>query len=140
MLECIIIGDSIAVGISQQKKECVSITRNGITSHKWYSDFLENPTFKKAYKVLVISLGTNDYVDMSPHSTEEFLYNIRKRSTAQMVIWVLPNPVLKPKQYKTIKEIALEFGDKTLEINKYLSEDATHPSINGYKEIAKNIK
>lgn len=140
MLECMILGDSIAVGLAQHKKECVSIARVGITSHKWYSDFIENPTYNKKYKVLVISLGTNDYTNMSQHSTEEFLYNIRKRASAEMVIWILPNPILKPNQYKVIKQLAKEFNDKTLDILNHISNDGIHPSTNGYKDLAKSIK
>lgn len=140
MLECMILGDSIATGISQHKKECVSISRVGITSHKWYSDFYDNPTFNKKYKIVVISLSTNDYKNMAPHSTEEFLYNIRKRADAQMVIWILPNPILKPKQYKTIKALAKEFDDKTLETLNHVGYDSIHPTVEGYKELAKQIK
>jgi len=140
MLECLILGDSIAVGIAQQKKECVSIARVGITSHKWYSHFSENSTYNKKYKVVVISLGTNDYKDMSSHSTEEFLYNIRKRADAQMVIWILPNPILKPRQYKIIKDLAKEFDDKTLNTLNYVGYDSIHPTTEGYKELAKQIK
>lgn len=140
MLECMILGDSIAIGIAQQKKECVSIARVGITSHKWYSDFYENPTYKKKYKVVVISLGTNDFKNTSPHSTEEFLYNIRKRADAHMVIWILPNPILKPNQYKVIKELAKEFNDKTLDTLNHVGYDSIHPTVEGYKELAKQIK
>jgi lysophospholipase L1-like esterase len=140
MLECLILGDSIAVGIAQHKKECVSITRVGITSHKWYSEFIENPTYNKKYRVVVISLSTNDFKNMSPHSTEEFLYNIRKRANAQLVIWILPNPILKPNQHKVIKELAKEFGDKTLETLNHVGYDSIHPTVEGYKELAKNIK
>jgi hypothetical protein len=135
-----ILGDSIAVGIAQHKKECVSITRVGITSHKWYSEFIENPTYNKKYRVVVISLSTNDFKNMSPHSTEEFLYNIRKRANAQLVIWILPNPILKPNQHKVIKELAKEFGDKTLETLNHVGYDSIHPTVEGYKELAKNIK
>tara|TARA_R110000868_G_scaffold12850_3_gene60774 strand:- start:9888 stop:10298 length:411 start_codon:yes stop_codon:yes gene_type:complete len=135
-----ILGDSIAIGIAQHKPECVVIARVGITSHKWYNYFLENFTYNKKYKVVVISLGTNDFKDISSHSTEEFLYNIRKRADAQMVIWILPNRILKPHQYKIIKELAKEFDDKTLDILNYVGYDSIHPTTKGYKELAKKIK
>mgnify|MGYP003345415807 CR=1 FL=1 len=35
MLECMIIGDSIAVGVSQQRQECITLSENGINSANW---------------------------------------------------------------------------------------------------------
>jgi len=33
MIECLIVGDSIAVGTAQQRPECVSLSQGGINSH-----------------------------------------------------------------------------------------------------------
>ena len=35
MLDCLIIGDSIAVGSHMFRKECVAFAKGGITSHGW---------------------------------------------------------------------------------------------------------
>ena len=138
MLECLILGDSIANGLSQAKKECVSITRSGITSEKWYRGFGSNPYFRDdKYKVAVISLGTNDLVS---DSTSESLYIIRRSIDADMVIWILPSLVLKPKQRQIVIEISNEFRDKVLDIREHISYDGIHPnSLVEYKKIVEKI-
>ena len=39
MLECLIIGDSIAVGTAMARKECVSYARGGWNSWQWNKDY-----------------------------------------------------------------------------------------------------
>lgn len=137
MLECLILGDSIAVGISQAMPKCISLARSGITSEKWYRGYSYNPYFEDTYKVVVISLGTNDMRGM----TAEMLFNIRQKVKANMVIWILPNISLKPVQVSVIKELANEFKDKVLPINDYLGYDGIHPkSSTEYQKIGEKIK
>jgi len=136
MLECMILGDSIAVGIAQQKPECAVIARVGITSENWYKNFHTNPNTKKSYKIVVISLGSNDY----KNTTAEALYNIRKHINADMVFWISPSLTLKPIQRTVIKELANEFKDKVIESHPYISYDGIHPTPSGYKQIASMIK
>ena len=60
MLECLIIGDSIAVGTAMARPECVSHSRGGWNSWQWNKDYL--PIVKeKSAKTIVISLGANDH-------------------------------------------------------------------------------
>jgi lysophospholipase L1-like esterase len=124
MLECLIIGDSIAVGIGQARSQCVTLARSGITSEAWYKGYFYNPYFRDPYRVVVISLGTNDMRGM----TSEMLFNIRQKITAPMVIWILPSSTLKPVQVSVIKEIANEFKDKTLSIYDHIGSDGIHPT------------
>ena len=138
MLECLIIGDSIALGLAQAKTECVAIVRSGISTRKWYNQFNQNPAYsEKEYKVAVISLSTNDMVG---GYTSEYLYNVRKDVKAQMVIWILPSWTLKPKQFQMVKEIANEFKDGILDITAHIGSDGIHPpNLNAYKDIAKKV-
>lgn len=136
MLECMILGDSIAVGIAQHKPECAVIARVGITSENWYKNFHINPNTKKSYKIVVISLGSNDY----KNTTAESLYNIRKHINADMVFWIAPSLTLKPIQRTLIKELANEFKDKVIESHPYIGYDGIHPTPSGYKQIASMIK
>jgi hypothetical protein len=124
MLECLIIGDSIAVGIGQVRSECVTLARPSITSEAWHKGYIYNPYFRDPYRVVVISLGTNDMRGM----TSETLFNIRQKITASMVIWILPSSTLKPVQVSVIKEIANEFKDKTLSIYDHIGFDGIHPT------------
>lgn len=138
MFECLIVGDSIAVGLSEVKKECVSVARTGITSDKWYKGFGSNPFFHQdKYKVAVISLGINDGVSAA---TSDTLYNVRKRINANLVVWILPNAILKPRQRQIMIELANEFKDKTLDIREHIGYDGIHPfSKTEYQKIADKI-
>ena len=134
MLECLIIGDSIAVGIGQARPECVLLAQIGINSERWSRRFRNDTRYNNtAYKVLVISLSTNDYRSM----TTDALYAVRRTADAAMVIWILPNRILKPLQYQIVSDIAKEFGDSVLDISKQVGPDQIHPNAIGYKEIAK---
>ena len=134
MLECLILGDSIAVGIGMNRPDCVTVAKVGITSQNWLRSYQNHPTYQRAYKVVVISLGTNDF----RNTTAESLYDIRNKVKADMIVWVLPNQSLKPIQRAIVREIANEFHDKTIELTK-LSPDGIHPTPLGYKETAKKI-
>jgi lysophospholipase L1-like esterase len=137
MLECLIIGDSIAVGIGQARPECVTLARSGITSENWYRGYAYNPYFRDPYRVVVISLGTNDMRGM----TSEMLFNIRQKITAPMVVWILPSVTLKPIQVAIIKEIANEFKDKVLPIYDHVGRDGIHPpNPTEYRNISEKIK
>lgn len=135
MLECLILGDSTAIGIAQHKPECAVIARVGITSENWYKTFNTNPITKKKYKIVVISLGNNDY----KNTTAESLYNIRKHINADTVFWIAPSLTLKPIQRSLINELANEFKDKVIESHPYIGYDGIHPNQNGYKDINKKI-
>jgi len=137
MLECLILGDSIAVGLGQARPECVTIARSGITSERWVRGFGSNPYYKDdTYKVAIISLGTNDYKNM----TSEMLYLIRKDIKASKVIWLLPSYSLKPVQRLIIIEISNEFKDKVLDISEHVGRDGIHPpALEDYRQIAKKL-
>lgn len=135
---CLIIGDSLGVGISSARPECTAVVRSGITSERWFKEFKFNPFYRDTlYKVVVISLGTNDHYN---GNIEENLYNIRKGARGQMVVWVLPNPSLKPIQRDIILKLAHEFGDRTVEALPYVGYDGIHPdSLAKYRQLSKDI-
>ena len=136
MLECLILGDSIAVGIGQYRPDCATIAKVGITSQNWLKSYQIHPTFNRPYKVVIISLGSNDY----RNSTAEFLYDLRLKAKADMVVWILPSLSLKPIQRAIIREIANEFHDKILDIAHHkMSHDGIHPTGQGYIELGKAI-
>jgi len=138
MFECLILGDSIAVGLGQARPECVTIARVGITSEKWIRGFGTNPYFKDDnYKVAIISLGTNDTRGM----TSDMLHLLRKEVKAKKVIWILPSYSLKPIQRSVVIELANEFKDTIIDISLYTSRDGIHPStLEDYKKIANKTK
>lgn len=129
MIECLIVGDSIAVGVSQVRKECVSYAKSGINSHNWnkiYAHKLQ-PT-----KTLIISLGANDL----GINTEGNIRSLRTNAQAEKVFWLLPSQKLKPKQVEAVKQVAAEFGDTVIpRPEKDISNDGVHPTYKGYKVL-----
>jgi len=132
MLECLIMGDSIAVGTEMFKKECVAYAKGGINSKQW----LDNNVGKSPYiaKTIIISLGSNDHQYVK---TEEELRTIRKLTKADRVYWIMP--AIKPNIQEIVKKIATEYGDTVLPITR-LQPDGIHPSWAGYKELAEKTK
>ncbi len=135
MLECLIMGDSIAVGIGMNRPDCVTIAKVGITSDKWYKQYSHR--IDQPFKVVVISLGTNDG---KVTYTAEYLYDIRKKVKANAVVWILPSLTLKPTQRAIVQEIASEFKDKTMDISTFIGPDGYHPTGKGYQSIASRLR
>lgn len=130
MLECLIAGDSIAVGVSNVRKECVAYVKGGINSKQWLDANIKNTPL--VAKHVIISLGSNDaYVK----NTEEELRTIRKLTDAQRVFWVMPSNKF-PKAQAAVWKIANEYHDTVLKTER-MQPDNVHPSLAGYKEIAK---
>ena len=83
-MSCLIIGDSIAVGIASRLPECQVAAKVGISSAGWAREFGVHPLDPR--DTVVISLGSNDGHVYSL----QWLRRIRDAITAKRVIWVLP--------------------------------------------------
>jgi lysophospholipase L1-like esterase len=133
MLECLIAGDSIAVGIANVRKECVSYSKGGINSHQWLNKNIQNTPLQARH--VIISLGSNDaYVK----NTEEELRTIRKLTNAQRVYWIMPSDKF-PKAQSAVWHVANENNDIILRTDR-MQTDGVHPSWAGYKELAEKTK
>lgn len=140
MIDCLIIGDSIAVGTHQARPECVAYAKGGWNTWQWNKEFLKN---NLSAKTVIISLGSNDHKGVR---TKAELQRIREKiGVNSKVFWILPAGNLKASgvDIKDIQEIiiqmAKEYGDIVLPINR-LQPDKIHPSWAGYKEIANATK
>jgi len=132
MLDCLIVGDSIAVGTSQVRTECVSYSKGGINSHQWVNQYIGKTPLQA--KTVIISLGSNDHKYVK---TESELETIRQLTKADRVYWILP--AIKPDIQETVKKVAQKYGDIVLPITR-LQKDGVHPSWAGYKELADKTK
>ena len=128
MLECLILGDSIAVGTAQARPECVSYSKGGINSYDW----LNKNVGKSPYvaKTVIISLGSNDHKYVK---TASELRTIRQLTKSDRVYWILP--AIKPDIQDIVRKVAAENGDVVLPITR-LQKDGVHPSWAGYKQLA----
>jgi hypothetical protein len=136
MLDCLILGDSIAVGTHKFKPECAVVARGGWNSWQFNRDYVAPQRQDFSAEVVLISLGSNDHKGVKTYNE---LYKLRERIKAQRVYWVLPNPKLFPKQADDVNLIAISFGDQIIKTDRY-QPDQIHPSWAGYKEIAQMAK
>lgn len=136
MLDCLILGDSIAVGTHQFKQQCTMIAKGGINSRQYYQQYVLPRQNDFGAEVVLISLGSNDYAGVKTYNE---LYRLRERVKAQRVYWVLPNPEKFPKQADDVNLIAISFGDVIIKPTRY-QVDKVHPSWAGYKEIAEETQ
>lgn len=131
MLECLIIGDSIAVGTAMQRPECVSYSVGGYNTRQWNNKFT---TKDLTARTVIISLGTNDHDGVN--SFKELLA-MRQQVDGLNVFWILPP--IKPHIQDMVRIIAKNYKDTILEIPE-LSKDKVHPTTKGYKTIAEVTK
>lgn len=133
MIDCLIIGDSIAVGTHQFKPECVAYAKGGINSWQWNKS---NPVPNRNLfaKTAIISMGSNDHKGVK---TFRELMVLREKVQADHVYWILP--AIKPEIQEIVRKVANASGDTVIEI-KHLQKDGIHPSWRGYKDIVEQAK
>ena len=132
MLECLIVGDSIAVGTQMFAKECASYAKGGINSKQWVDKNIGNMPLQA--KHVIISLGSNDHQYVK---TEAELETIRQLTKADRVYWIMP--AIKPNIQEIVRKVATKYDDVIIPITK-LQPDGIHPSWAGYKEIVEKTK
>ena len=132
MIDCLIVGDSIAYGVSNIRHECVAQVKSGINSQDWNRRFAIMPA-----RNTIISLGTNDFAGLN---TEAELIKLREKIVkGTRVYWIIPP--IKPMKQAIVREIAREYDDTIIRISeRMLSTDRIHPTYNGYRELADMAK
>lgn len=139
MLECLIIGDSIAVGAKMFMKQCADYAKVGINTSQWTKLYKHKELIAKT---LIISLGSNDHKHVN---TYDGLFELRQRVDADRVFWILPSGnspasgVTIEEIQKIVIELAEYYGDMIIPVTR-LQPDGIHPSWAGYKEIADTVK
>lgn len=139
MLDCLILGDSIAVGTANVRQECVSYSTGGWNTWQWNRHYIVKEKKDLTAQNVIISLGTNDHKGVK---TFDELMFMRRNVTAGRVYWILPpcnDKFCKPSVNEIVEIIAKNFGD-TIISTKRLQADAIHPSWAGYKELAEQSK
>jgi lysophospholipase L1-like esterase len=136
MIDCMIIGDSIAVGTAQVRQECTSLSTSGLNSKQWNKKYKDQNLQAPS---VIISLGTNDHRGVN---TFKELMNLRTRVDARHVYWIMPpcnDQFCKADVNDIVEIIARNFGD-TMITTKRVQKDAVHPSWAGYKELANQTR
>jgi hypothetical protein len=127
MMPCLVMGDSIAVGVAEYRPECESVAKSGITSTRYIETLLE----PHIARTIVISLGVNDDETVD---TLDNLREVRRNLHAQTVYWLLPG--IKPRARTIIETVAREFGDHLIDTKAQAGPDHLHPTGAGYQYLA----
>ncbi len=137
MLECLIMGDSLAVGVGQVRKECVTYAKSGINSYDYFNrHVLHTNGSNKQAKTVIISLGSNDTQKIR---TAEELDSLRQLVKADQVYWILP--AIKEDKRQAVWAVANKYHDRVIETRNHdLSADQVHPTGKGYKSIANQTR
>lgn len=125
MIECLILGDSIAVGVGSYRPECITVAHVGITSRAYVSRY---GSFPDAQSV-VISLGSND----GNVSIIKDITTLRMGITAKKVYWLLS--ANNKKAADEVRAVAKAFGDFIIRVDSVWN-DGVHPSGRGYAQLA----
>lgn len=131
MIDCLIVGDSIAVGTKMFRPDCVEYAKGGINSWQWNKRFGDKSLDANT---VIISLGSNDHTGVR---TILELQTMRDKVKASRVFWIMP--AIKPDVQKMVRTVADSYGDMVLPITR-LQPDGVHPSWAGYKELAEKTK
>jgi len=132
MIECLILGDSIAKGISDIRKECVAYVKSGINSYDYVNRHILYTQGNTQAKTIIISLGSNDLKDVN---TFEELDTLRQLVKADRVYWIIPN--IKETKRRAVWDVAKKYNDWIVDARSHdRSPDTVHPTYKGYKTIA----
>jgi lysophospholipase L1-like esterase len=127
VLDCIILGDSIAVGLGQARPDCVVFAVSGISSERYLQVF---PTTAEA-RIAIISLGVNDGEGAA---TADNLRLLRRKVTASTIYWLVAgsNPAIRA----AVHTVAGEFADRLIDVAPLAGPDHIHPDRAGYAALA----
>lgn len=118
MIDCLLLGDSIAVGVGRARPECAVQAEVGIGS----AAFLRKHGGPHKADTVAISLGSNDAVDIRGPLTA-----LRRQVEARRVYWILP--AKSGPQERAVIDIARENGDAVLTFKP--GADGVHPATYG---------
>ena len=136
MLDCLIMGDSLAVGVGQIRQECTTRAKSGINSYDYVNRHLWHTNGNNQAKTIIISLGSNDTQKIN---TFEELDTLRQLVKADRVYWIVP--AIKEDKRKAVWAVANKYHDHVIEArNHNLSPDGVHPTHKGYTSIANQTR
>jgi hypothetical protein len=127
MIGCLVMGDSIAVGVGQQLPECRTEARVGISS----TAVVQALRGDRAAEKVVISLGANDGAS---GQTLGNLQDLRRTVSARVVYWLLPASSAQARS--AIHAVAARYGDRVIDTAPYAGPDRLHPTGTGYRALA----
>jgi hypothetical protein len=131
LLDCIVLGDSIAVGVGQARPDCQTIAVSGISS----DHFVQTFSGESQARTAIISLGVNDGDGVA---TADNLAKLRGRVTADTVYWLVSGTNERIRD--AVRAIAGRFGDRLIDVSPLAGADHIHPDRTGYALLASETR
>lgn len=128
-MSCIVLGDSIAVGLSEKLPECARLAEVGLTTAGWFKRYGGVNAYAPQ-DFVVISLGSNDGNLYAMAN----LRRLRDQVTAKRVIWVLP--ACNAQARRGIEHLAAYHADAVVSFEP--GHDGIHPW--SYSLLAHDVK
>jgi lysophospholipase L1-like esterase len=137
MMDCLILGDSIAHGLGNELRDCIRVAEIGINTRDFLDRHGENLFItEKGYNKVIISLGSNDaYVNKASIAN---LRRLRSRVHGKEVYWILPSEKVEDAR-NAVEKVAMDNQDHIIIIPSY-SQDKIHPNLRGYQDMAKAVR
>ena len=89
MIDCLILGDQVAAGLTDHLKGCALISNDGMTSTEFYNTHSQSYLiYNNEWDTVIICLGINDRTDGI--RTRNVLRELRNGIRAKNVYWMLP--------------------------------------------------
>jgi len=129
MFECLILGDSTAVGTAREINARYANRCDVIAAERATLDEIlawRKPS--KNYGTCILAMGSND--EPSAALTAK-LIRLRHSVKTRRVIWLLPYS--RSRAY-VVNTVAVSFGDESLDLLRFRSNDRVHPAR--YSEVA----
>jgi thiamine biosynthesis protein ThiC len=124
-MECVAIGDSIAVGVGQTA-HCVINAKVGAGS-----SYIANHTVSTGKNIAVISAGSNDPNNPKLVSNLE---KIRSKIKSKTVVWIVP---YNRTAARAVISVAKKNGDRYVDLIAVKTNDGVHPA--SYRELVKRV-
>jgi lysophospholipase L1-like esterase len=131
LLDCIVLGDSIALGLGLARPDCVVVAVTGITSERYVQTFLA----ARQARTAIISLGVNDGAGVA---TADNLQRLRGSVTADTVYWLLAGS--NPHNRDAVHAVADRYGDRLIDVAPLAGPDHIHPDRTGYATLARETR
>ena len=116
MLDCVLVGDSIAVGMSAFTP-CALAAQVGRTARDQ-----ANRVTEVSFDLVIISVGSNDEGD--PMLTNS-LRRLRAKVDARRVVWIMP---YRWSAAEAVKQVAVEHREGYIQLDQnFTTKDGVHP-------------
>jgi hypothetical protein len=134
MIDCLILGDQIAEGLTNYVSGCIPITVPAITS-KEYNDkyYKASMIVNNDWETIIISLGVNDTGGLN--KTEYQLRDFRNSIKAKHVFWILP-PEHMWDLRNVVHNVAMGRQDGLIDVPGW---NKSYPSVWGFKDMAAKL-